>query len=194
MRVSPSNWIPIATAGGIEPPTPTLTASCSAELSYAVIEFFVLYTIMDINRIAIRIAKSIDEEDLSEESRYWWTYLKDAVQQGESLIAKLNIMLDFLEKPNISPEEEWRRLVILAITAKNEIPNDEFMATIGESRKLHDKIQTPFYQVSPNYSELQKMDPLERNKIEKQVEIDNEAMRKLHTELETMLKPHTKRR
>lgn len=149
---------------------------------------------MDLARIASRIAKSVDEEEISDEFYHWSSYLDETLKSARTLIGKLEAMSDFLDKAGNSPDDKWRRVVALAIEGKSEIANDPF---VQEAQFMRDKMnkwtQKPFYTISPSWSDQQAMDPETKARTLEIAKRDSEEIGRMMKELTAALAKHHSR-
>lgn len=138
-----------------------------------------------LNKMAARVAKSVDADEISDEWEHWALYLDETLKSAQVLIGKLNVLRDFLDKAGDDPTDKWRRVVALAIEAKDEIPNDAFVQGANDMRsKMREWTQKPFYAVSPGFFEQGKMDPAAKALAAQ----DNEAIGQMARELSQALK------
>ena len=144
---------------------------------------------MNTNKIASRVAKSEDVGEISEEFQHWAGYLDETLQGAQALIGKLSVLRDFLNKAGNDPTDRWRRVVALAIEAKDEIPNDGFVQEASFMRsKMREWTQKPFYTISPSLVDQQKMDPATKRQILEAAAQDSEAINEMARELSQSLK------
>ena len=143
---------------------------------------------MDFARIASRVAKSVDEEEISDEFYHWSSYLDETLKSARVLIGKLETMSDFLDKAGDSPDDKWRRVVALALGAKGEIANDAFIQEAQFMRsKMREWVQKPFYTVSPDWSDQQAMNPALKAQALSVTKRDNEEISRMTQELSAAL-------
>jgi hypothetical protein len=144
---------------------------------------------MDANKIASRIAKSMDADEISDEWEHWYSYLDETLKSARAFIGKLEVLRDFLDKAGDDPTDKWRRVVALAVEAKDELPNDAFVQEAAVVReKMRGWTQKPFYTVTPSFSDQRNMDPDLRSQAVKAARQDEEAIGKMMQELTQSLK------
>jgi hypothetical protein len=144
---------------------------------------------MDANKIASRIAKSMDADEISDEWEHWSSYLDETLKSARAFIGKLEVLRDFLDKAGDDPTDKWRRVVALAVEAKDELPNDAFVQEADAMRsKMREWTRKPLYTVSPGLSDRASMDPVQRDQAMQDARQDEEAIGRMMQELTKLLK------